>query len=175
MSELRPLMTRNESWQMFSGYALAVAVLVLWPDKESWTRWTVLAIGLGGLLVGSLAWIVLAERRLPRLPSWSGTRQPRVHGALAIYFLAFGLAFIVSEILRIAWPDQYEVFPESPPPAGSGDIVWDFTTVEVPVNSARRMIAYFAVAFGGLTLGSGLLQSFHAWRARRRDGKPGDT
>lgn len=170
-NELRPLLTRNDLWQMFSGYSFAVIALVFWPDKASWTRGAVVAIALGAFLAGWLAWILIGERRLPRLWFRSGPRQPSVPGALVIAFLVFLLAFMFREGIRQAWPDEYVILPEPPRDAGaSGTVVWDFATIEVPVNTARQFIAYFAFLFGGLALGSGLLQGFHAWRARHGRG-----
>jgi hypothetical protein len=87
-----------------------------------------------------------------------------VSGALVIAFVVFSVAFIVREGLRQAWPDEYVVFAQT---GSDGMVEW----LDTPINTARQLIAYFAVALGGLALGSGLLQAFHGWRAKRQEGR----
>ncbi len=161
------MLTRSDLGQMLLAYLLAVLALVAWPDKARWTNGTVALIAFGALVLGSLGWIVIVERRLPRPFRRSEPREGHLAGALVVQFVAYGMAFLLGEFLRQAWPREYIVF-NGPPPGGSGEVVWDHTTVEVPINVARGFIAFFAVAFGGSVLGDGLLRALHAWRAQRR-------
>ena len=163
------MLTRSDLGQMLSVYLVAVVALVAWPYKATWTNGTVALIVLGALVLGWLGWIVIFERRLPRPFRRSEPREGRLAGALVVAFVVYGVAFLLGEFLRTEWPREYIVFKDPPPPAGSeGMVVWDYTTVEIPINVARGFIAFFAVAFGGSVLGDGLLRVLHAWRTERR-------
>ena len=162
------MLTRSELGQMLLAYLVAVIALVAWPDKSTWTNGTVALIAFGALVLGWLGWIVIVERRLPRPFRTSEPREGHLAGALVVAFVVYGVAFLLSEILRQEWPREYVAY-NGPPPAGTDEVtVWDHTRVEVPINVARGFIAFLAVAFGGSVLGDGLLRALHAWRSQRR-------
>lgn len=166
---VRPLLSRSDMRQMLAGYALVAISLVAWPDKSTWTNGTVALIAFVALIGGWLAWILIVERRLPRPFRGSEPRPQLVPGALAVAVVVSFVAFLVGELLRDVWPREYFVVDEPLPAPGSGEWLYgDF--FEIPINVARHVIAYLGVAFGGIVLGSGLLQAFHARRAGRREG-----
>lgn len=135
------------------GYLVAVIALVAWPDKSTWTNGTVALIAFGALVLGWLGWIVIVERRLPRPFRSSEPREGRLAGALVVAFVVYGVAFLLGEFLRTEWPREYIVFKDPPPAGSEGMVVWDYTTVEIPINVARGFIAFLAVAFGGFRPG----------------------
>jgi hypothetical protein len=162
------MLTRSELRQILVVFLVVVIALVAWPDNATWTNGTVALIAFGALVLGCLGWIVIVERRLPRPFRRTEPREGHLAGSLVVAFVVYGMAFLLSEFLRQEWPREYVIYNGPPPAASAEFVVWDSTTVEVPINVARGFIAFLAVAFGGSVLGDGLLRAIHAWRTQRR-------
>ena len=162
---------RDELREMTAGYVTTVVALMAWSSRFGASNWTVFGVFLGGLIVGSIAWIVVVERRLPWPLRRGEARGAQPAWSALVAVAAVMISFLAHEWARAVWPSRGEIFLDQPLRSVSpdGSVITDtfVTYYDIPLNAARGIIVYFAVLLAVLVIGVAISSAIDSWRRRQ--------